>query len=116
MAIQDYYERFNIIEKRTMSDGEGGFDIIYAEGAAFMAGINTDSSTEMKIAEQQGLKTIYTINIDKDIPINYADLIMRQKDKSYFRITSNPSDMETPKRANIKFKMMNAEKVELVDE
>lgn len=116
MAIQDYYERFNVVEKRTVQDGEGGFDIIYVEGAPFMAGINTDSSTEMKIAEQQGLKTVYTINVDKDIPISYADLIVRQKDKSYFRITSNPADMETPKRANIKFKMMNAERVELPNE
>lgn len=113
MAIQDYYEQFVFIEKRSESDGMGGFEVAYVEGATFMAGINIDNSTEMKIAEQQGLKTVYSINTDKNVPLQYQDIVLRKKDNTYFRITSNPNDLETPTRANISFKLMSAEKIDL---
>lgn len=113
MAIQDYFERFKIVEKRTQSDNMGGFETTYVEGAEFMAGINTDNSTEMRIAEQQGLKTIYTLNVSKNTPLSYQDIVKRVKDNSYFRVTSNPLDMETPARSNMNFRQMTLEKIDL---
>lgn len=108
--ITDFYETLVMIDKRSTPDGYGGFEIEYTEGAEFKGSINTDNSTEMRIAEKNGVTAIYTITVEKNTPLQYADIVKRKSDNKYFKIVSDPDDMVTPRRANIKFKQAQAEK------
>lgn len=110
MALEDFYEKLVLLERKVISDGMGGFEETYGEGIQFLGAIGTDSSAEMRLAEQQGLKSIYTVTIDKNIPIAYHDIIKRVKDDKLYRITTDPADMETPTFSNLNFKQMSAEK------
>lgn len=61
MALEDYFEDFNIQSKVYVDTGFGTFEPQYTDGANFRAGISTNSSVEAQIAERNGMKTIYTI-------------------------------------------------------
>ena len=109
MAIQDFYETYTFIEKKSVPDGMGGFDIEYIEGADFVGNVSTDNSVEMRIAEKQGVTSIYTVTIPKNVPLEFSDVIKNKKTNKYYRITSDPEDMVTPKRSNMDFKQCQAE-------
>ena len=113
MAIQDFYEQIIIMEKTTISDGMGGFEIGYKDGAEFLGSITTDNSVEMRIAEQQGVKSIYTLTTNKGVPLDYNDIVKRKKDSKTFRITSNKGDIETPSISNLDFLQVTCEAFEL---
>lgn len=95
MAITDFYEELKIMERRTESDGLGGFYEDLIEGAPFMGAITTNLSTESRIAEQQGVKSLYTFTTGDNVPVKYGDIIKRGNE--YFRIASDPNDMVAPK-------------------
>lgn len=109
MAIQDYYETLSMIDKKTVSDGMGGFVEDYVKGASFKGAITTDSSTEAKIAEQSGFTSLYTVTVPLHVPIKYYDILERERDGKRFRISSNPNDMETPLKSSLNFKQASAE-------
>lgn len=109
MPVQDYFEPFVMVEKRSVSDGQGGFDVGYVEGAEFMGAVNTDNSIEMRIAEKQGVTSIYTVTTNINVPLQYADIIKSKSSGRYYRITTNPDEMETPMRSQMKFKQSQAE-------
>lgn len=96
MAIEDFYEEFVFVEKRKQSDEMGGFINEYVETVQFRAGINTDQSMEARLAEQQGVKSIYTITTNKDCMLDYGDIIKRKRGNNYYKITSNGGDMISP--------------------
>lgn len=107
--LQDYFETLVFLEKHSVSDGMGGFIEDYVEGAEFKGGITTDNSIEMRVAEKQGVTSVYTVTMPINVPLKYGDIIKRKSDNKYFRITSNANDMQTPKRANVQFKQAQAE-------
>lgn len=96
MAIEDFYEEFIFVEKRKQSDGMGGFINEYIETVPFKAGISTNQSMAARIAEQQGVKSIYTIITNKDCMLEYGDIVKRKRGNFYYKITSNGEDMKSP--------------------
>ena len=113
MAIQDFFEPLIYMEKRSVADGMGGFHEQYTDGAEFMGAITTNQTMETRIAEKQGVTALYTIITPLNVPIKYNDVIKRSKDNKYFRITSNPKDMETPKQSTLNFYQMTGEEYHL---
>ncbi len=107
--LNDYMEQLTIMEKRTVSDGMGGFEITWTEGAPFMGAITKDNSIQTRIAEQEGVKSLYTVVVDIDTPLQFGDVILRKNTGDYLKITSNPNDTQTPARARIKNKQAQAE-------
>lgn len=105
--LDDYKENLIIMEKRTVSDGMGGYETSWIEGATFKGAISLDNSTQAKLAEQQGVTSLYTITVDINIPLTFNDVVKRGND--YLRITSRPEDMITPKRARVQNKQLSAE-------
>ena len=102
------------MSKTRVPDGEGGFAIAWTEGATFKAAITTDDSLQAKIAEKQGVTSLYRVYTNKSITLDYHDVIKRVSDGKILRITSDAEDMKTPDSATFEFAVTTAEEWVLV--
>lgn len=104
------------INKQTVSDGYGGTTTAWIEGASFMAAIRLDSSMQARIAEQQGVTSLYTIITKKNITLEYHDVLRRVSDGKIFRVTSDGDDKHTPDLAALDMREVSAEEWEMPHE
>ena len=104
------------MDKRTTADGYGGYVISWIEGAEFQAAIVLDSSMQARIAEQQGVTALYTITTNKNINLQYHDVLKRISDGKIFRVTSDGDDKHTPASAGLNMRQVSAEEWVLTDE
>jgi hypothetical protein len=113
MLFEAMYTDCTKIDKISISDGEGGFITEYTDGAPFSAAITLDTSTQARIAQKQGVNSVYTVTIPKNASLNFGDIFRREEDKQIFRVTGDSKDKETPKIASFHFAKVAAEKWEL---
>lgn len=92
-------------------DGEGGQVNGYVEGALFEAAVVLDTSTEARVAQQQGLKSVYTVLTRRKDALTYREIFMRLADGAYFRVTSEAKEKQTPRSAGLDMSMATAEKL-----
>lgn len=111
--LDDYMENCVMIDKTTVSDGRGGFDYAFVEGAEFQAAITLDNSIQAKIAEQQGVTGIYSVTTQKSINLQYHDIFRRSSDGKVFRVTSDGDDKKTPVSATLNMRQVSAEEYTL---
>lgn len=109
MLVDAFKVSCTLLEKRTESDGEGGFTTTWADGAGFQAAIVRNSTAEVRIAEQNGFSNVYTVTVGVNVPLEFHDVFRRDSDGQVFRVTSNADDMRTPKVASFKFQQVMAE-------
>lgn len=102
-----------ILDKRTVPDGLGGYLIEYVEGARFQAAVIKDSTLNARVAEKQGVKEIYTVVVDKGVPLEFHDIFRRESDGLTFRVTSNVTDSEAPDRSTVKIGKVSAERFDI---
>lgn len=107
--IDDFKASCVMIDKKRIPDGEGGFNTAWTEGAQFQAAITFDSSIEARIAEKQGVTSLYTITTDRNAKLEYHDVFKRISDGKIFRVTSDGDDIQTPHRASFQFSQVTAE-------
>lgn len=88
-----------MMEKTRLSDGEGGFITQWTEGATFKASINFDTSMQARVADKQGVTSLYTVTTLKNAQLEFHDVIKRLSDGKIFRITSDGDDKKTPSSA-----------------
>lgn len=112
MALEDFFEPFMMQDWSSAPDGLGGLTCTLTDGASFLAGISTDSSTEAKIAEKNGMKKIYTIVTPQTVVLEQNDRVKRVRDGKLYRITSDSADMTTPGVSGMKFSQVGAEVVD----
>lgn len=110
--LSDFFIPFNLQSRTPAPDGFGDVIWTYADAVPFMAGISTNSSDEAQIAYRNGLKTIYTIVLRKNLTLRQEDVVKRVTDGKLFRITSNAVDMATPAKANESYWQVTAEVIE----
>ena len=53
--LQDYMKPCQLIEKKRVPDGEGGFTTSWTDGAEFNAAVVCDQSMPARAAEKQGV-------------------------------------------------------------
>jgi hypothetical protein len=94
--IQDFEKTFYRMTPTEVSDGQGGRTRTFVQGAAVSVALYCDQSLEALKAMAQGVKSVYTLNFDKSITLEYDEYIKRASDNAIFRITSDPADHETP--------------------
>jgi len=111
--LQEYMEPCQLMEKKRVPDGEGGFITSWAEGAAFNAAVVCDASMQARTAEKQGVTSLYTVTCEPNAKLEYHDVFRRLSDKKIFRVTSDGEDLETPKRATFQVSQVTAEEWEL---
>lgn len=114
--LQERMEPCRLIEKKCVPDGESGFVTTWTDGAEFTAAIALNSSMEARIAEKQGVTSVYTVTTPQTAPLEYHDVFKRLPDGQVFRVTSNSKDVETPARATFQVMQASAEKWELPKE
>lgn len=111
--IDTQMEKFCFIDKSRQPDGQGSFIYVWTESAEFQANARLDSSIQAKIAQVQGVTSLYTITTKKDITLEYHDVIKRISDRKIFRVTSDGDDSKTPDSAGLDMRQVSAEEFEL---
>lgn len=107
--LSNAMEACTMIDKRSVSDGRGGTIKRWVDGASFSAAITLDSSTEAKIAEAQGVKSLYTVTTTKAVNLEFHEVFRREEDGKIFRVTSDGDDKKTPKGAGLNMRQVSAE-------
>ena len=98
--LDDFSHRCCIMNKATKADGEGGYTTEWAEGAEFNNFVALDSSLEARRAEAEGVTSVYTGIVRKEVPIEYGDVYKDKTTGDYFRVTSRPSEKQAPPSAS----------------
>lgn len=107
--LTEQFEKCVMLDKHTTSDGYGGTIIEYVDGAEFVAAITFDNSIQAKIAEKQGVTSVYTVTTRKNMMLNYHDIFRRLEDGKIFRVTSDGDDVKTPASARLNMRQVSAE-------
>lgn len=105
-----------MLDKVSVPDGSGGFEIQWTQGAEFQAAITYDSSMQARIAEAQGVKALYTITTARNINLQYHDVFKRDTDGKVFRVTSDGDDNKAPESGTLNMRQVNAEEWSLPSE
>jgi hypothetical protein len=108
-------EKCIMLDKKTVSDGRGGFTVEWEEGAEFEAAIVFDTSMQARTAEAQGVKSLYTITTTRSVNLQYHDVIRRESDGKIFRVTSDGDDKKTPATASLNMRLVSAQEWSLSD-
>lgn len=114
MSLLDDFARTCIIMDKTRKpDGEGGYITTWAEGAKFTNHQALDTSMDARIAEQQGVASVYSALVSVNVPIEYGDVFKDSQTGHYFKVTSRPEEKQAPKSASFALKYFTAERTEL---
>lgn len=108
--LDDFARPCVLLEKTRKPDGEGGYTVEWTDGAEFMNYQALDTSMEARRAEKEGVTSLYSALVDKAVPIEYNDYFRDESTGETYRVTSEPSDKESPKNASFSLKYFTAEK------
>lgn len=111
--VEEFMANCVMLDKRTVSDGIGGYKITYVEGAEFSAAITLDTSIQARAAEKQGVTALYTVTTSRALNLQYHDIFRRKSDNKVFRVTSDGDDKLTPPSATLDMRQVSAEEYEL---
>jgi len=107
--INAFKTRCVLLEKSRVPDGEGGWTTSWTDGAEFDAAIVLDSSLQARVAQQEGVSSVYTVTVGPETPLDFHDVFRRVSDGKVFRVTSDSDDSRTPKVASFQFVQVTAE-------
>lgn len=111
--LTEYMENFIYMNKTIAPDGYGGYVTTYTEGTTIRAAAVINTSNEMMVAEQQGVKALYTITTGREVNLQYHDVLKRARDSKIFRVTSDGDDNWAPKSGTLNMRNVTAEEWEL---
>lgn len=100
---------FSRIEQTIAEDGEGGRNVAYAAAGTFQAAVATTLRREGTEGEKKRNFTTYAITTRRAVVLKHHDIIRREKDGKYFRVTSNGKDRVTPSSAGLDMRVVSAE-------
>lgn len=106
-------EPFVMLDKRSVSDGLGGFTREWIEGAQFDASAILDTSTTARVGAVQGLTSLYTVTTQKNINLQFHDVFRRISDGKVFRATSDGDDKASPAVSSLDMRQVSAEEYTL---
>lgn len=102
-----------MLDKITVDDGYGGYKPTYVTGVSFNAAVVFDTSIEARIADKQGVTSLYTVTTSRNITLEYHDTFKRLRDGKIFRVTSDGDDRYTPKSATLDMRQVSAEEFQI---
>lgn len=105
-------EACTIINRQKVNDGYGGFVNEWIDGAEFQAAIVFDSSMQAKIAEKQGVSSLYTVTTSRALVLEYGEVFRRERDGKLFKVTSDGDDRYTPQSATLDMRQCSAEELD----
>jgi len=109
--LSEAMETYVLLNKQTASasDGYGGYITTWVDGAEFQAAITFDTSIEARVADKQGVSSLYTVTTSRALTLEYHDVFRRLSDGKVFRVTSDGDDKYTPKSATLDMRQVTAE-------
>lgn len=111
--LDEAMETCVFMNKARVDDGYGGYKTVWTEGAEFKAAIVFDTSIEARIADVQGVTSLYTVTTQRDLTLEHHDVFKRIGDSKIFRVTSDGDDRYTPLSAGLDMRQVTAEEWEL---
>lgn len=114
--VERAMEKTIILDKVTTPDGYGGVITRYVDGAEIMVAYSFNSSTEARIASQQGVGNRFTLFTKKSVILRFNDIVKRTRDGKYFRVTSDGDDNRTPNTAGLDLRAVEAEEWEITQD
>lgn len=111
--IDGYLQSCVMLTKKRVPDGQGGFEAIWTDGDEFDAAIVKDRSLQARVAEKQGVSSVYTITTARGVALEYHEVFRRVSDGAIFRATSDYTDSRPPDVATFDFEQVTAERWEL---
>lgn len=113
--LEEAFEDFTVINKIIVSDGYGGTTTRWEEGAVIKGAMAYNSSSQVRIAQAIGDKSVYLFTVRKFIELDLHTVLKRNKDNHYFRLTNNSDDKKTPNSAGLNMRQYNAEEWSLAE-
>lgn len=111
--VERAMEQCYIIDKVTVLDEYGSVKTTYQQGAPIDVAFSFNSSTEARIASQQGIDNRFTLLTKKSILLRYPDIVQRVRDGKYFQVTSDGDDNRTPDTAGLDLRAVEAQEWKL---
>lgn len=108
--LDDFARKCVLMEKTREPDGEGGYITNWKDGIEFTNHQALDASMEARRAEQEGVTSVYSALVRKDLPIEYNDVFKDKETGFTYRVTSEPKEKEAPKSASFPLKFFTAER------
>lgn len=99
-----------LLDRKRVPDGAGGWANEWIDSAEFRLYPSLDMSIQAKVAEQQGVTSVYTCLVEKALPIVLGDYFRDNTLNATFRVTTNPDEKATPGTASFSLKAFTAEK------
>lgn len=115
MLVDSFAEQYVLLTRERVSDGEGGLIEAWSEGATFTAAVTFDSTLSARVAEHDGVTSLYTVTVREGEPLKFHDVFKRASDGKVFRVTSDGEDVQTPSVASFSFSQATAEEWSLTD-
>lgn len=109
--LSDAMESCVMLNKQSTNDDYGGFVNTWVEGATFNAAIVYDTSIEARVAEVQGVHSLYTVTTPRNVVLQYHDVFRRTRDSKLFRVTSDGDDKYTPASTALDMRQVTAEEL-----
>ena len=114
--LEEAFEPFIMIDKITVPDGMGGYTKEWVDGISFEAALDKDDDLQGRVAEKQGVTSVYTVTTRKNINLDFHDVIRRVADGLTYRITGTIKDSQTPESAGLQYAWVPAERWDLPDD
>lgn len=114
--LDDFARDCTLLDKTRQPDGEGGYTIAWTDGATFKNYFTLDTSMQARAAEKQGVTSVYSALVDKDVPIEYGDFYRDNSTGTTYRVTSDPEEKKAPESASAglrRLKFFTAERKDL---
>lgn len=111
--LSDALEKCVYLNKNIQPDGYGGYITTWVDGAEFDAAITFDTSIEARVADAQGVSSLYTVTTSRTLTLEYHDVFRRSRDGKIFRVTSDGDDKYTPSSTSLDMRQVTAEEIAL---
>lgn len=111
--LDEAMETCVFLNKQRVDDGLGGYTTVWTEGPEFKAAIVFDTSLQARVADVQGVTSLYTVTTQRDLMLEYHEVFKRLSDNKIFRVTSDGDDKFTPMSAGLDMRQVTAEEWEL---
>ena len=112
--LDDAMDACVLLDKKSLPDGEGGFTGTWSEGAAFNAAIVFSTSLQARVAQKQGVTSLYTVSTRRSVRLDYHDIFKRLSDGKIFRVTSDGDDVASPASSLLDIRQVTAEEWSLI--
>ena len=107
--LDEAYEEYVLLNKVRTDDGYGGYVTEWQDGVSIQGAMVFNSSMEARLAEAQGVKSVYTLTTKRNVTLEFHDVLRRTRDGKIFRVTSDGDDKYTPASASLDMRQVNCE-------